>query len=78
MEQVDGAWWLTVSAQRFARWVHIEDHAFRPELDWFHLGPGESRRIRLMNEGGGGGGGDAIPSGEISALNAERALSYDA
>lgn len=78
VDQVDGVWWLTVSARRFARWVHIEDHALRPELDWFHLGPGEARRIRLMNEGGGGGGGDAIPSGEISALNAERPLSYDA
>ncbi len=52
VEQVDGVWWLTVSARRFARWVHIEDHAFRPELDWFHLGPGEARRIRLMNEEG--------------------------
>jgi beta-mannosidase len=35
----DGVWWLTVSAQRFARWVHIDDHAYLPETDWFHLGP---------------------------------------
>jgi beta-mannosidase len=24
---------------RFARWVHIDDHAYLPETDWFHLGP---------------------------------------
>ena len=78
VECVGGEWWLTVSTRRFARWVHIEDHAFRPVHDWFHLGPGESRRIRLMHETLEGRNADAIPSGEISALNAERPVSYDA
>ncbi|MEN7528820.1 glycoside hydrolase family 2 protein [Cupriavidus sp. DL-D2] len=73
----DGVWWLTVTAQRFARWVHIEDHAYLPEADWFHLGPGASRRIRLMHEAGGAAGIGAIPSGEVSALNADRAVGYD-
>jgi beta-mannosidase len=74
----DGVWWLTVSAQRFARWVHIDDHAYLPETDWFHLGPGESRRIRLMHDTAGMAGAGAIPSGEIAALNADRPLAYDA
>ena len=73
----DDAWWLTVSTQRFARWVHIDDHAFQPEADWFHLGPGESRRLRLMHEAAGTGGASVIPSGEVSALNALRSVSYD-
>jgi len=72
-----GAWWLTVSARRFARWVHIEDHAFLPEQDWFHLGPGEQRRIRLMHDGGTGTAAGTIPSGEIYAINADYPASYD-
>lgn len=72
----DDAWWLTVSTQRFARWVHIDDHAFRPEADWFHLGPGESCRLRLMHEAPGAARADAIPSGEVSALNALRSVTY--
>ncbi|SDD36478.1 beta-mannosidase [Cupriavidus sp. YR651] len=78
VECVEGEWWLTVSTERFARWVHIEDHAFRPAQDWFHLGPGESRRIRLMHETPAPGAAGAIPSGEISALNADRPVPYDA
>jgi beta-mannosidase len=73
----DDAWWLTISTQRFARWIHIDDHAFQPEADWFHLGPGESRRIRLMHEAAGARDANAIPSGEVSALNAHRSVSYD-
>ncbi len=39
-----GGWRVVADRQHaaFARWVHIEDHALRPEQDWFHLGPGES------------------------------------
>ncbi|AQV96192.1 glycoside hydrolase [Cupriavidus necator] len=78
VECVQGEWWLTVGTRRFARWVHIEDHAFLPEQDWFHLGPGETRRIRLMNESGAGTLAGAIPSGEIYAINADQPASYDA
>lgn len=73
----DGVWWLTVSTRRFARWVHVEDHAWLPETDWFHLGPGESRRIRLMHDAAALTHAGAIPSGEVAALNAPRSVSYD-
>lgn len=73
----DGVWWLTVSAQRFARWVHIEDHACLPEADWFHLGPGDVRRIRLMHDAAQATPVGAIPSGEVWALNAPRPVGYD-
>ncbi|KJK25228.1 glycoside hydrolase [Burkholderiaceae bacterium 16] len=78
VERVAGEWWLTISTQRFARWVHIEDHVFQPAQDWFHLAPGESRRIRLMHEGGSHALGALIPSGEIHAINADRPVSYNA
>ncbi|HUZ66927.1 MAG TPA: glycoside hydrolase family 2 protein, partial [Beijerinckiaceae bacterium] len=41
-------WSLTLSARRFAQSVHIDDPAFRGEDDWFHLPPGEPRRVRLI------------------------------
>lgn len=78
VECVEGEWWLTVSTRRFARWVHIEDHAFVPAQDWFHLGPGETRRIRLKIESGAGARAGAIPSGEIYAINADQPATYDA
>ncbi|WP_420997525.1 glycosyl hydrolase 2 galactose-binding domain-containing protein [Cupriavidus sp. 30B13] len=85
----EGDWWLTISARRFARWVHIEDVAMRPEQDWFHLAPGSRRRVRLLPEAGiaaADGGRRSvglpdtapIPMGEVHALNARRALAYSA
>jgi beta-mannosidase len=77
LERVDDDWWLTVTTRRFARWVHIEDHAYHATENWFHLAPGASRRIRLVHEGKADGDPAPAPSGEIHAMNAERALSYD-
>lgn len=86
----DGDWWLTVSTRRFARWVHIDDIAFRAEHDWFHLAPGSQRRVKLLPDHGPKGGGregtqgvglaqaDPIPMGEVHALNARRAIAYSA
>ncbi|MGO4325717.1 glycoside hydrolase family 2 protein [Cupriavidus sp. 2TAF22] len=82
----DGDWWLTISARRFARWVHIDDAAMRPEYDWFHLAPGACRRVKLLPEGDPNGGGQdvglacaaPIPMGEVHALNARRAVAYSA
>ncbi|MFC4523507.1 beta-mannosidase [Cupriavidus pinatubonensis] len=77
VERVDDDWWLTITARRFARWVHIEDHAYQVTENWFHLGPGCSRRVRLMRDSADTSQVDAVPSGEIYAVNAERSLGYD-
>lgn len=61
----DGAWWLRLHAQRFIRYVHIEDPAFEPEDDWFHLAPGQERRIRLLPRETTHG----TPRGEVRAVN---------
>jgi beta-mannosidase len=68
----DRGWSLDVSAQRLARWVHIEDDGFAAEDDWFHLAPGDMRRVRLH--------GDPArpPSGRVHALNAPRPARYAA
>lgn len=76
LEYVDDDWWLTVTARRFARWVHIEDHAYQASENWFHLAPGGSRRLRLVFDGKAGGD-RPVPSGEIYAINAEHSLGYD-
>ncbi|KAA6129729.1 glycoside hydrolase family 2 protein [Cupriavidus cauae] len=94
VERIDGQWWLTISARRFARWVQIDDANLQPASDYFHLAPGASRRVLLRadegprdreghgNEGGGEGlnrlANTAIPMGEIRALNAPRPLGYGA
>jgi len=94
VERIDGQWWLTVSARRFARWVQIDDANLQPASDCFHLAPGASHRVLLRaddgpphragrgNEGGGEGldrlASAAIPMGEIRALNAPRPLGYRA
>ncbi|MGN5480396.1 glycoside hydrolase family 2 protein [Cupriavidus basilensis] len=77
LECVDDDWWITVTARRFARWVHIEDRAYHAAENWFHLTPGGSRRIRLVFDGKAGGDAAPAHSGEIYALNAERSLGYD-
>jgi beta-mannosidase len=77
LERVDDEWWLTVTARRFARWVHIEDRSYDASENWFHLAPGESRRLRLVFDGKAGGDAAPAPSGEIYALNAEHPLGYD-
>ncbi|MNL85007.1 hypothetical protein D3C87_2131670 [compost metagenome] len=66
-----------MSTQRFARWVHIEDHAYIAAENWFHLAPGSSRRVRLVHEGKVGVHAVPPPSGEVYAVNAEHSLGYD-
>ncbi|TVZ62058.1 beta-mannosidase [Azospirillum brasilense] len=64
-ERTAEGWTLTLSSQRLARSVHIEDDGFRAEEDWFHLPPGEDRRVRLIPCRPGA----AVPDGEVHALN---------
>lgn len=90
VERIDGQWWLTISARRFARWVQIDDANLQPASNHFHLAPGASRRVLLRADDGprrGEGRGEeglnrlacaAIPMGEIRALNAPRPLGYSA
>jgi beta-mannosidase len=71
-----GQWWLEISATRFARWVHIEDHVLQPAQDWFHLAPGGRTRIRLLHEGGCMSQPRAVPAGRVWALNQDDPVHY--
>lgn len=66
LERDGDDWNLVLSTQRFAQSVEIVDAGWRPERSWFHLAPGEPRRVRLHRRLGTSG----EPSGEVRAVNA--------
>lgn len=72
LEREGDDWSLVLSTRRFAQSVEIVDHAWRPEHSWFHLAPGEPRRVRLNRRPGTSG----EPSGEVRAVNAIDHASY--
>lgn len=57
---------LTISSQRLARFVTIEDDGFRASDQGFCLAPGEQRHIRMIPRPGAG-----KPRGRVAALNGE-------
>lgn len=74
LERVGEDWSLVLSTRRFAQSVEIVDEGWRPERNWFHLAPGEPRRIRLRRRAGAGG----APAGEVRAVNAVDRAGYAA
>lgn len=74
LEREGDDWSLVLSTRRFAQSVEIVDHGWRPEQNWFHLAPGEPRRVRLRSRAGVGG----APAGEVRAVNAIDRASYAA
>ena len=48
VEQVGQHWRLTLSAERAALFVQIQDEAFAPSDNWFHLAPGRPRQVTLV------------------------------
>ncbi len=49
-ESVDGDWWVTIETRRLARYVQISAPGLLPLDDWFHLAPGDSRRVKLRHD----------------------------
>ncbi|MFC7395776.1 glycoside hydrolase family 2 protein [Chelatococcus sp. GCM10030263] len=68
-------WFLALETDRLAQSVHLQDPHFQPEDNWFHLAPGDARRIRLRPRQPGR---DAQPAGMIAAVNAIGAVRYGA
>ena len=61
-----GGAWLTVETRAFAQCVRVEVPGFLPDDDYFHLGPGERRRIWLTARDRAAD----KPRGSLYALNA--------
>lgn len=55
---------LSITTERLARFVTVDDRAFRPADEGFTLAPGETRSVRLVP-----GGGQTTPGGTVAALN---------
>lgn len=72
VEQRGDKFWLVVGCRRLAQIVTIEDRAFLPGDNYFHLAPGAARRIALSRIPGRTG----EPSGIVSALNAVDTVTY--
>ncbi len=63
----DGGVMLECTTSRFAQWVAVDAPGWRASDSWFHLPPGRTRRLRLTPEQQGSP--DALPRGELRALN---------
>jgi beta-mannosidase len=72
VQSIEGRWWLELATSRLARWVHIVDPDFLADDDWFHLAPGQTRRVRLTPRHPQA----RTPSGEVRALNAFQPVTY--
>ncbi len=62
---------LVVESERFAQAVAIEIEHYLPVDNYFHLEPGERRRVLLRGPGRG-----AVPRGRVSALNSDRPVVF--
>lgn len=68
--EADGAYHLELTADCLAQSIVIDAGEIIPEDNWFHLGPGLSRRIRLSAATG------TRPSGTIRALGSSLILHF--
>ena len=55
---------VTVSATRFAQYVHLRHEGLAATPDWFHVWPSRPRTVRLARTGA-----TVAPDGEVRALN---------
>jgi beta-mannosidase len=79
VERVADGWHLRVLSRGFAQFVHIDDPSFVAADDWLHLLPGRERRIPLhplARLSPGIDPADALPNGEVRALNMDRVVRY--
>lgn len=69
LTQQAGGWYLTLETDQLAQSVHIDLEHGRPEDDFFHLAPGQPRRIRLLS--GSSISGSSKPQGEVTTAGSD-------
>ncbi|UXS02449.1 glycoside hydrolase family 2 protein [Agrobacterium tumefaciens] len=70
---IGGTWWLEIETDRLAQSVHIAAEGYSPSDNWFHLAPGEAKRIELRADVDADA---AEPTGEIMSLGSSRRFSF--
>ncbi|MDR5760752.1 glycosyl hydrolase 2 galactose-binding domain-containing protein [Caballeronia sp. LZ035] len=75
VEKDGDGWSLVIETAQLARWVHVDDPDYRARTDWFHLAPGQPRRIPLVARHANV---RAAPEGDVCAVNASRSAPYRA
>ena len=72
LERENENWYLLIQSNSLATGVHVEDPNFRPDDNWFHLLPGQHKRLKLIARTAG----TAKPDGDISSLNSNAPLRF--
>jgi len=73
ISQNNDIWSLEIGTDRLAQSVHVAAEGYRASENWFHLAPGESRKISLVPETAGS---QTPPSGEVVSLGSRRRFSF--
>lgn len=75
LERDERGWALRLRCRRLARFVQVDDPAFRATRAWFHLPPGADRVVRLEPLDGAAG---ALPRGRVHSLDCPAPCAYAA
>ncbi|RAL97936.1 glycoside hydrolase family 2 protein [Agrobacterium sp. MS2] len=73
ISQNNDIWSLEIGTDRLAQSVHVAAEGYRASENWFHLAPGESRKIGLVPETAGS---QTPPSGDAVSLGSRRRFSF--
>ncbi|WP_395774632.1 glycosyl hydrolase 2 galactose-binding domain-containing protein [Agrobacterium pusense] len=73
ISQNNDIWSLEIGTDRLAQSVHVAAEGYRASENWFHLAPGESRKIGLVPETAGS---QTPPSGDVVSLGSRRRFSF--
>ena len=73
VSEANGIWSLEIGTDRLAQSVHITAQDYRASESWFHLAPGETRKINLLPETVTS---ETPPSGDVVSLGSSRRFSF--
>lgn len=73
ISQNNDIWSLEIGTDRLAQSVHVAAEGYRASENWFHLAPGESRKVGLVPETAGS---QTPPSGDVVSLGSRRRFSF--
>lgn len=73
VSETSGIWSLEIGTDRLAQSVHVTAEGYGASDNWFHLAPGESKRINLVPVATAA---ETPPSGEVISLGSGRRFSF--